>query len=91
MLSVVGDVGMLVASMLYGRFLTNTPLRKLFVALQLVNVFASALDLALALRWNDRIGVRADIFAAVDQAIFYLAWQLKNLPIYTLAAKGAHC
>jgi hypothetical protein len=87
MLSVVGDVAMLVASYVYGAYLGSTPLRRLFVGLQLLNVAASALDLALALRWNELIGMNATIFAALDQAIYYLAWQLKNLPVYTLAAK----
>ena len=113
MLSVVADVAMLAACYIYGAFLGSTPLRKLFIALQLLNVAASALDLALALRWNEAIGVLtqlnvsllvshlpavgcryfssaqvdATVFAGVDQAIFYCAWQLKNLPVYTLAAK----
>lgn len=87
MLSVVGDVAMLGASYIYGAYLGSTPLRRLFVGLQLLNVAASGLDLALALRWNELIGIDATVFAGVDQAIFYLAWQLKNLPVYTLAAK----
>lgn len=87
MLSVVGDIAMLGASYIYGAYLGSTPLRKLFIGLQLLNVAASALDLMLALRWNEAIGVDATVFAGVDQAIFYCAWQLKNLPVYTLAAK----
>ena len=87
MLSVVGDVAMLGASYIYGAYLGSTPLRKLFIGLQLLNVAASALDLVLALRWNEAIGVDAAVFAGIDQAIFYCAWQLKNLPVYTLAAK----
>ena len=87
MLSVVGDVAMLGASYIYGAYLGSTPLRRLFIGLQLLNVAASGLDLALALRWNELIGIDATVFAGVDQAIFYLAWQLKNLPVYTLAAK----
>jgi hypothetical protein len=87
MLSVVGDISMLCASYIYGTYLGSTPLRRLFIGLQLMNVTASVLDLALALRWNERIGIDAEVFAGLDQAIFYLAWQLKNLPVYTLAAK----
>ncbi len=87
MLSVVGDVAMLGASYIYGAYLGSTPLRRLFISLQLLNVVASALDLVLALRWNEAIGVDATVFAGIDQAIFYCAWQLKNLPVYTLAAK----
>ena len=87
MLSVVGDIAMLGASYIYGAYLGDTPLRKLFIGLQLLNVAASALDLALALHWNERIGVSAAAFAAVDSAVYFLAWQLKNLPVYTLAAK----
>jgi hypothetical protein len=87
MLAVVGDVAMLLASYVYGAYLGSTPLRRLFIGLQLLNVAASALDLALALRWNELIGIDATIFAGLDQAVFYLAWQLKNLPVYTLAAK----
>jgi hypothetical protein len=45
------------------------------------------LDLALALKWNEQLGFSATAFAAIDSAIYFLAWQLKNLPIYTLAAK----
>ena len=70
-----------------GAYLGSTPLRKLFIGLQLLNVAASVLDLALALRWNELIGIDAMVVAGLDQAIFYLAWQLKNLPVYTLAAK----
>lgn len=171
MLSVVGDIAMLGASYIYGAYLGSTPLRKLFIGLQLLNVAASALDLALALHWNERLGISAAAFAGLgksavivgvlllllswltqvgvrvplllllcrveiaivpnicthvnlcarichvdtDSAVYFLAWQvsdlkkayfagkayfcnsclqLKNLPVYTLAAKvcppGAH-
>ena len=67
--------------------LGSTPLRRLFIGLQLLNVAASVLDLALARKWNETIGVSAAAFAGIDSAIYFLAWQLKNLPVYTLAAK----
>jgi hypothetical protein len=41
MLSVVGDIAMLGASYIYGAFLGSSPLRRLFIGLQLLNVGAS--------------------------------------------------
>ena len=67
MLSVVGDVAMLGASYIYGAYLGGTPLRKLFIGLQLLNVAASALDLALALHWNERLGISAAAFAGMGE------------------------
>ena len=67
MLSVVGDIAMLGASYIYGAYLGATPLRKLFIGLQLLNVAASALDLALALHWNERLGISAAAFAGMGE------------------------
>jgi len=67
MLSVVGDIAMLGASYIYGAYLGSTPLRKLFIGLQLLNVAASALDLALALHWNERFGISAAAFAGLGK------------------------
>jgi hypothetical protein len=67
MLSVVGDIAMLGASYIYGAYLGSTPLRKLFIGLQLLNVAASALDLALALHWNERLGISAAAFAGMGK------------------------
>jgi hypothetical protein len=55
---VVGDVSMLAGSVVYGAYLTEAPLRRLFVGLQLVNVLASGLDLVLALHLNEALGLR---------------------------------
>ena len=67
MLSVVGDIAMLGASYIYGAYLGATPLRKLFIGLQLLNVAASALDLALALHWNEQLGISAAAFAGLGE------------------------
>ena len=67
MLSVVGDIAMLGASYIYGAYLGATPLRKLFIGLQLLNVAASVLDLALALHWNERLGISAAAFAGLGE------------------------
>ena len=72
MLSVVGDIAMLGASYIYGAYLGSTPLRKLFIGLQLLNVAASALDLALALHWNERLGISAAAFAGLGKNTFVL-------------------
>ena len=56
MLSVVGDIAMLGASYIYGAYLGSTPLRKLFIGLQVLNIFASTFDLALALHLHERLG-----------------------------------
>ena len=49
---------MLAGSVVYGAYLTEAPLRRLFVGLQLVNVLASGLDLVLALHLNEALGLR---------------------------------
>ena len=94
MLSVVGDIAMLGASYIYGGYLGSTPLRKLFIGLQMLNVAASALDLALALHWNERLGISAAAFAGLGKSIaivefHFLPSCVTDVPLLMLCAENS--
>jgi hypothetical protein len=87
LISVLGDVSMLFGAWMYGAFLTMTPLRPLFFLLQLFNAAAAVPDLLLSLGVHEQLSIPASVFAPIGMMAFWLAWQLKVLPIYTLAAR----
>jgi MFS family permease len=86
-IAILGDLAMMLASWAYGAFLTKSPLRPLFVLLQLLNTVAAVPDLILTLGLHDSLGIPAQVFAPIGIAAFWFAWQLKVLPVYTLAAR----
>ena len=85
LISVLGDAAMLLGSYIYGAYLTATPLRLLFLVLQLFNAAASTFNLILAVSASSVLS--AKWIAPIGNIAFWLAWQLKVLPIFTLSAK----
>jgi hypothetical protein len=76
---------MIVGSAVYTKFLPDVSLRRIIVAIHVLYFASGIFDIGLALRWNDALGVNAEVFAGVDQAVFWFVWQLKTIPLYTLA------
>lgn len=88
----LGDAAMLVGSWIYGAYLTATPLRSLFLVLQLLNAAASTFNLMLATGAHVAMSVPARVFAPLGNVFFWLAWQcVAQPPIATPSMSLTDC
>jgi len=89
LLQTCGSLVMVLACAFYGKYLTKTPLRTIIVYLHIFLASCSIIDTCLALHLNRTIGISDKYFAFFDVCSYWIAIQLKMLPIYALCCRIA--
>mmetsp|Transcript_31348 Transcript_31348/g.58343 ORF Transcript_31348/g.58343 Transcript_31348/m.58343 type:complete len:551 (-) Transcript_31348:1096-2748(-) len=73
--------------LLYNRFLSTWPYRKIFACTMIFLAFMNLTDVVLVKRWNLAIGVPDEVMVLGDCALSPMARRFYIMPLYILAAK----
>ena len=83
----LGSTGSLIGVFVYGATMSKWTLRKTLVVVHIGLAAVGLADAALALRWNQDLGIDDRYFAGLDQFAYWFGFQCKLLPIYALATR----
>jgi len=83
----VSAVGLLIGVVIYNKFLTTVPYRRIFLMAQVALLLAGILDYILVIRWNLIIGVPDIAFVMGDEAFQWLCQRFFMMPLFVLSAK----
>jgi hypothetical protein len=86
-LQALGSAGSIVGTFVFASVLADSSLRKTFVGVHVALALVGVADATLALRWNVAWGIDDKYFAGLDQFMYWLGYQCKMLPIYSLATR----
>lgn len=86
-LQALGSAGSMVGTFVFASLLAQSSLRRTFVGVHLVLALVGFADVTLARRWNVAWGIDDEWFAGLDQFMYWLSYQCKMLPIYSLATR----
>jgi len=87
MLSVIGSFCTLFAIGAYNRYLSNVPLRRMFLAYGTVSFFSGLADLVLVLRWNRALGISDKVFILGDDVIFSTLDTALSMPLQVMMTR----
>ena len=86
-LQALGSAGSIVGTFVFGSLLAESSLRRTFAGVHIALALVGVADATLALRWNVAWGIDDKYFAGLDQFMYWLGYQCKMLPIYSLATR----
>jgi len=82
-----GSLGLLFGIVIYNKFLTEVPFRRIFFFAQVAMVFCNLFDYVLVKRWNLLVGVPDIVMLIGDDALTTTMRRFFAMPMMVLAAK----
>eukprot|EP00603_Paraphysomonas_imperforata_P010535 CAMPEP_0114480506 /NCGR_PEP_ID=MMETSP0104-20121206/17170_1 /TAXON_ID=37642 ORGANISM="Paraphysomonas imperforata, Strain PA2" /NCGR_SAMPLE_ID=MMETSP0104 /ASSEMBLY_ACC=CAM_ASM_000202 /LENGTH=110 /DNA_ID=CAMNT_0001655999 /DNA_START=110 /DNA_END=438 /DNA_ORIENTATION=- len=86
-LKMIGYTMMFVGVVIYSRFLTRWPYRRIYIYMQVLSAVVSLCDIVIVSRLNTKIGIPDEAMLLSDTTLAPGVLRLIMMPTYVLAAK----